>query len=138
MDLPKLDPKKFDGFVPSKADMEHCPLCLQKWQMVEEPGEHGKVFFACMRQKCMVSIWIRDPMLGRWTRIESEPCPVCQEKNMRLFFRSDGYIKMVCHKCGCMIESVDTDKHERLIRAEEKAGQRKIIRGNKQPPEIIT
>lgn len=128
MELPDIS--KLDTFVPAKADLDHCPLCLNKWQIVEENGKTGKVYFACMRQKCMISIWVRDPILGRWTRVESEECPVCKNGNrMRLFFRSDGYIKMVCPKCSCMIENVDDEKHQRLIEAEEKAGKRKTIKG---------
>lgn len=129
MNLPELP--KIDTFIPTKADIEHCPLCLNKWQMIEEEGKEGRVYFSCLRTKCMISIWIRDPMLGRWTRTESEPCPVCSEKKMRLFFRSDEYIKMLCPKCGCSIENVDNDKHAALMRKEESEGKRKTIQGEK-------
>ena len=120
MDLPKIP--KIDSFVPSKADMSHCPLCLKKFGMYEQPGAAGKVYFFCT--DCLISIWVRDPMLGRWTRVESEQCPVCKEPKMRLFFRSDEYIKMVCPKCGCAIENVDNDKHAALMKKEISEGKR--------------
>ena len=120
MDLPKLP--KIDTFVPSKADLEHCPLCLKKWAIFEEPGKEGKVYFFCIKD--LISIWIRDPMLGRWRIVQKEPCPVCGEKEMRLFFRSDEYIKMLCHKCGCCIENVDPAKHAALMKKEESMGIR--------------
>lgn len=127
MELPK--PQEIDAFIPTKADMSHCPLCKEKFITYEEPGKLGKVFFVCVKPKCMISIWVRDPMLGRWGRVESESCPVCSEKNMRLFFRSDGYIKMVCGKCGCAIENVDDKKHAALMKAEEAKGERKTFKG---------
>lgn len=122
MDLPKIP--KIDSFIPSKADMSHCPLCLDKFTLFEEPGKEGKVYFCCHKPKCMVSIWVRDPMLGRWGIVESEPCPVCSEPKMRLFFRSDEYIKMQCPKCFCTVESVDNDKHAALMKKEEAEGKR--------------
>lgn len=121
--LPKLD-----SFVPTKADLSFCPLCLDKWTIFEEPGPEGKVFFTCVKPKCMISIWVRDPMLGRWVKTQSEKCAVCGNM-MRLFFDSSGYIKMVCPKCGCSIENVDNDKHAALMKAEEDAGKRKTING---------
>lgn len=132
MELPT--PKEIDAFIPSKADMSHCPLCLNKFTLYEEPGKDGKVYLICVKPKCMISIWIRDPMLGRWTRIKSEQCPVCAEKNMRLFFRSDGYIKMLCAKCGCCVENVDNDKHAALMKKEEAEGKRKALKGLQPPP----
>lgn len=122
MDLPNIP--KIDSFIPTPADMNHCPLCLNKFIMYEEPGKDGKVYFCCVKPKCMISIWVRDPMLGRWCRTESEQCPVCQEPKMRLFFRADGYIKMQCAKCGCTIENVDNDKHAALMKKEEAEGTR--------------
>lgn len=127
MDIPKVP--EIDAFIPTKADIEHCPLCDNKFTMIEEDGKDGKVYFACVKPKCMISIWVRDPMLGRWRRVQTEKCPVCSEANMRLFFRSDGYIKMVCRKCGCAMENVDNDKHAALIKHEEQQGQRKTFKG---------
>lgn len=124
MEIP--NPKEIDAFIPTKADIEHCPLCLEKWKMYEEPGKMGKVFFFCLKD--MVSIWIRDTMLGRWVRVESEPCPVCSEPKMRLFFRSDGYIKMKCPKCGACVESVDNEKHAAMMKKEEAMGLRKTLK----------
>lgn len=123
-DLPKID-----TFIPSKADMEFCPLCDNKFTLIEESEKTGHAYFACMRQSCMVWIWVRDPMLGRWRRVESEQCPICSEKQMRLFFRQDGYIKMRCIKCGCCVENVDDEKHAALMKFEESKGERKTFKG---------
>ena len=128
MQTPKIP--NLDSFVPEKSDLEYCPLCLKKWRLYEEPGKTGKVYLFCVDD--LISIWIRDPMLGRWKNVEKEQCPVCSEKEMRLFFRSDEYIKMKCHKCGCVIENVDNDKHEKLIKEEEAKGKRKIVKPEKE------
>ena len=126
VDIP--DNKDIQTRIPSAADMNHCPLCLKKWTIVEEEGKTGRAFFVCFEPKCMINIWVRDPMLGRWVYVEKEPCAVCGHKETRLFFRSDGYIKMVCPKCGCAIENVDPVKHEALIKREEAAGLRRTVR----------
>ncbi len=118
------DTPKIDSFVPTKSDMEHCPLCLNKFTLYEEPGKLGRVYLVCARPKCMISIWLRDPMVGRWFRTESEPCPVCGEEKMRLFFRSDEYIKMLCPKCECIVENVDPEKHAMIMKYEESKGKR--------------
>lgn len=118
----------------TKADMEHCPLCLKKWGMFEEPGKLGKVFFFCLKDE--ISIWIRDIMLGKYFHTESEPCAVCGT-TMRLFYRSDQYIKMKCPKCGCAIENVDNTKHAMLMKAEEAKGLRKTISAEPEKPKRI-
>lgn len=115
-ELPKLD-----NFIPTKADMEHCPLCKNKFVSYEEPGKQGNAMMVCLI--CMVKIWVRDPALGRWSRVEPEPCPFCKEP-MRIFFRSDGYIKTQCPKCKFAAETVDPEKHQKLIDAEEARGVR--------------
>lgn len=130
MDIPEIS--KLDSFVPSKADLSHCPLCRGKFTLYEEPGRDGKVYMLCVNPKCMISIWVRDPMLGRWGRVESEKCPLCSEPKMRLFFRSDEYIKMLCSKCGYICESVDNDKHAAMMKKEEAEGTRKTF---KAPPQ---
>lgn len=121
-----------ENFVPSKADLEHCPLCKEKWHIYEEPGKLGKVYFFCPKPSCMVSIWIRDPMLGRWCNVEEEPCPMCQELHTRLFFRSDQYLKVMCPKCGWSMENVDPDKHAELMKKEEAMGLRQTIKKPKE------
>lgn len=122
--------------VTSKADMEHCPLCLTKWALYEEPGKEGKVFLFCLKDE--VSIWIRDPLLGKYFLTQSEPCAVCGTL-MRLFYRSDQYIKMKCPKCGCAIENVDNQKHAMLIKQEEMKGLRKTFSAeSEKPKDIIT
>lgn len=120
--------------VSSKADMEHCPLCLNKWAMFEEPGKDGKVFFFCLKDE--ISIWVRDPLLGKYFNIQSEPCAVCSTM-MRLFCRSDQYIKMKCPKCGCAIENVDNTKHAMLMREEEAKGLRKTYKAIDETPKGI-
>lgn len=122
-------------FTATKADMENCPLCLQKWGMFEEPGKAGKVYFFCLKDE--VSIWIRDPLLGKYFYIESEPCAVCGTM-MRLFCRSDQYIKMKCPKCNCAIENVDEKKHAMLIKEEELKGLRKTISAEPEKPKGMT
>jgi phage FluMu protein Com len=107
-------------------------LCLEKWKIYEEldtPQKKGDIYLFCLEDE--ISIKISDPMLGRWAVIEHEPCPVCGEKIMRMFFRSDEYIKMKCHKCKTVVESVDDKKHEALIRKEEMDGLRKTVRASK-------
>ena len=119
---------KGDSFVPEKSHLKYCPLCLQEWKIYEEldtPQRKGDIYLFCIED--VISIKISDPMLGRWAVIEKEPCPVCGEKEMRLFFRSDEYIKMLCPKCKCCIENVDNEKHAALIKKEEMLGQRKTV-----------
>lgn len=124
MELPKIN-----DFELEKSHLKYCPLCLEKWQIYEEldtPEKKGDIYLFCLKDE--VSIKISDPMLGRWAVVEHEPCAVCGHKFMRMFFRSDEYIKMRCEKCNCIIESVDPSKHEKLIRKEEMDGLRKTVR----------
>ena len=127
------DAKSIDGFIPSKADMEFCPLCDERFTLYEEPTKLGKVMFVCLGKNCMIRIWVRDPMLGRWRRVESESCPICSEKNMRIFFRSDGYIKLLCRKCGYACETVDEEIHDAILRHEVEQGKRIMFRKPKEP-----
>ena len=116
-DIPKIP--TVDDFKPEKSHLKFCPLCLERWKIFEEqdtPERKGNIYLFCLEDD--ISIKISDPMLGRWAVVEHEPCPVCNEKQMRMFFRSDMYIKMKCHKCRCVVESVDPSKHEALIRKE--------------------
>lgn len=142
--IPMPENANLTGWVPTAADVNHCPLCKEKWSMYEEPGALGKVFLFCLKD--MVSIWIRDPLLGRWVRVEEEPCPMCQEPHTRLFFRSDGYIKILCPKCKWSMENVDPDKHQAMMKHEEAMGLRKtfnkpkekgdgLLPGQERPPE---
>ena len=121
--LPKLD-----SYIPTKADMSFCPLCGKKWVIYGERGKSGNGYFVCV--DCEISIWIRDPLLGRWSRIEPEPCPLCKTP-MKTFFRSDGYVKTQCPKCKFKAETVDPDKHDKLMADEERRGVRFTPR---QPP----
>lgn len=116
------EPNKLPFFVATEEDLRVCPLCRHDWVKVEETEDKGHAYFACFN--CEISIWVRDPLLGRWRNIEKEPCPVCTHKDTRVFFRSDGYLKFRCPKCKLTIENVDEKRHDALIKAEEKAGTR--------------
>lgn len=88
---------------------KYCPLCHKLWVLYEEPGKAGRVFLLC--HHCMISIWVRDPMLGKWDGLEKIPCARCG-KDMRLFVRGlDGFMAMKCpdKKCGCDIRTDDPD-----------------------------
>lgn len=119
---PKLDPKALNPYIPTDEDLRVCPLCRRDWIKVEEEGKTGKFYLACMF--CMISIWIRDPYLGLWTRVEKEPCPICNHGETRLFFRQDGYLKYYCPHCKLIIEQVDEGKHDKLMKEEAKKGIR--------------
>jgi Zn ribbon nucleic-acid-binding protein len=120
--VPEEIPKPAPGNMPTKADMSHCPLCDKKFISYEQPGAEGKAYFMCLA--CEISIWVLDPVLGRWRNPEPEPCPMCQHRETRLFFRSDGYIKMVCPKCKYTIETVDPQKHDKIMAEEHARGVR--------------
>lgn len=81
-----------------------CPLCLKPWLIVEEEGKNGRVFLSCLRPHCMISIWVRDPLIGKWDRFEKVECPHCRHM-MRFFCRSDQYCKWYCPKCHTKMEN---------------------------------
>lgn len=121
------------SFIPDKADLNHCPLCLKKWTMYEEPGNTGKVYFCCTNSWCMISIWIRDAMLGMWHDPASEkiPCLNCGDP-MRVFFRSDQYMKCYCPKCKIVIENIQNeDKHNAIMAKEEADGKLQRVKPKK-------
>lgn len=95
--------------IPNKAEMEHCPLCLKKFTLVEETDKNGHVYFICT--DCMISIWARDPFLGRWDQFEAVKCPTCKNTVMRFFCRSDGSCQWYCPNCKTKIEHYDEEKH---------------------------
>lgn len=120
---PEPPPKdKPVSFIPTKADMEHCPLCLKKWKIVEEEGAFGNGYFACL--ECEISIKVSDPMVGQYFKIDPVECPVCNHSKTRVFYRSDGYLKYYCPKCKAIIESVDEKKHNKVLKAEVEKGVR--------------
>lgn len=92
--------------------LKFCPLCRRKWIIYEEPGKKGKAYFCC--RWCEISIWVRDPMLGRWDEFEPVHCPTCRNHQMRFFCRSDHYCKWLCLNCGGSIESIDPEKHKKI------------------------
>lgn len=114
--------QSLNPYIPTEEDFRICPLCRRDWIKIEESEADGKAYLACMF--CMISIWVRDQLLGVWTRVEKEPCPVCAHKETRLFFRSDGYLKYYCPKCKLIIEQVDEKKHDQVIKKEAKEGTR--------------
>ncbi len=122
-----IPPPEPEGIVPipNKIDMEHCPLCLEKWKLVEEEGKEGKVYFACFNSYCEVSIWVRDKLLGVYFKTEKPPCAICG-KEMRIFYRSDGYLKCYCPGCKAVVEHVDEKKHEAMVQREVAQGKRWI------------
>lgn len=127
---------KIDHFKAEKSHLKYCPLCLEKWKIYEELDtavKKGDIYLFCIEDE--ISIKISDPMLGRWAVVEHEPCPCCGHKFMRLFFRSDEYIKMKCEKCKFVAESVEPDKHAELMRKEEMKGLRKTVRVPQPPKE---
>lgn len=117
-------PKKGEitRFIPTKTEMEHCPLCLKKWKIVEEEGKFGSGYFACL--PCEISIKVSDPMVGMYFMIDPVECPVCNNSKTRVFYRSDGYLKYSCPKCKGVIESVDENKHNKVLKAEVAKGVR--------------
>lgn len=103
--------------IPTKHEMEHCPICLKKWKTVQL---EGRQFFVCQNSYCMIQIWIGDPFLGMYFLLQPEPCPVCTNEKTRVFYRQDGYLKLYCPKCKLIIENVDPEKHQAVIEAEAK------------------
>lgn len=98
--------------IPSVEDIKYCPLCLKKWKIVDLDGKEGKAYFVCF--DCEISIWVRDHMVGQWEKVEPVICGVCNNEKMRMFFRSDEFIKTYCPKCKSTVESYDEDKHRKI------------------------
>lgn len=98
---------------------KYCPLCGKPWIVYEEEGQFGRVFLVCVH--CMISIWIRDKLLGRWDILEKVPCGMCG-KDMRMFARAaDGFMALKCpdKKCGLDIRTDDPD-YTRVIKGQAK------------------
>lgn len=127
---PKIDPKALKPYIPTEEDLRVCPLCRRNWVKVEEVEKTGHAYLSCLY--CLISIWVRDPYLGLWTRIEKEECPICRHADTRLFFRSDGYLKFYCPKCKLIMENVDEKKHDALIKKEAKEGTRWLSKLDKE------
>ncbi len=100
-----------------------CPLCEKKFEMKQLPS--GRNFYVC--KPCEVAIDVKDPMVGRWKENfdpDGEqtihiPCPnpKCRTK-MRMFCRSDQYMKAVCPnpKCGAVVETEEMPDGEYIVR----------------------
>ncbi len=104
-----------------------CPLCEKKFEMKQLPS--GRNFYVC--KPCDIAIDVKDPMVGRWkenfdpdgehsTKI---PCPnrKCRSQ-MRMFCRSDEYMKAVCPKCGSEMETNEMPDGAYLVRKGEGDG----------------
>lgn len=99
------------------SKIKYCPLCHKEWSIVEEEGKEGKMYFVCLNDLCMISIWVRDSALGQYEKMMEEepvPCPNCGNPKMRMFFRSDGFLKFRCVKCNCTVEELDIDREKNL------------------------
>jgi hypothetical protein len=92
--------------------MKNCPLCLQKWHIIEESGRHGKCYFAC--DPCKIVLWVRDIFIGHYDEFGKVPCPTCST-DMRFFCREDAYCKWYCPKCKTTIENYDPDIHTKAV-----------------------
>ena len=125
----EIDGIKFAS--PGEAE-RYLELCIMKMEgqiteIVLQPVFELQPAF----RKCCGRIWLQ--IDGNYEVNKKGICPVCGEKMMRMFFRSDMYIKMKCSRCGCKVESVDPSKHEALIRKEEMEGLRKTVREPEKP-----
>jgi len=70
----------------------YCPLCDKK--MREVFTRKGMVY-SCTEIDCMVSIRAKDPCIQRWRTVDAMRCQFCA-KPMKMFFRSDGFLKAKC------------------------------------------
>lgn len=70
----------------------YCPLCDKK--MREIFTRKGMVY-VCGEIDCMISIYAKDPCIEKWRTVEAMKCQFCA-KPMKMFFRSDGFLKAVC------------------------------------------
>ncbi|MCP4989722.1 MAG: hypothetical protein GY928_27800 [Colwellia sp.] len=85
-----------------------CPLCKKPF---ERASAYGVEYLFCRKDK--IQILPNDPMIKHWSNVDPETgegVPCTNEKchgEMRVFTRSDGYMKSVCPnpKCGAAIET---------------------------------
>lgn len=69
-----------------------CPLCGKR---MREIWTRDQCYFVCTQIDCMVSIAKNDPCIKHWRTVSPIKCQLCA-KPMKMFFRSDGFCKMVC------------------------------------------
>jgi hypothetical protein len=74
------------------AGAPHCPLCDRR--MREIFTRKGMVYI-CPEIDCMISIYAKDPCIEKWRTVKPMLCQFCK-KPMKMFFRSDGFMKMQC------------------------------------------
>ncbi len=83
-----------------------CPLCKKPFEAAETLG---KVYYFCRKDE--IQIFANDPMMEKWTNVDPETeeaiscCnPQCGSA-MRVFTRSDGFMKAKCpeKRCGAEI-----------------------------------
>jgi hypothetical protein len=109
--------------------MKFCPLCHNRWHIIEEPRKDGRCYFVC--DTCKISIWVRDTLLGHFEDFEKINCPMgCDNQNpMRFFCRADpgygpkeknlAYVCWECPKCKIKIETHDPDAHKHAMTLKE-------------------
>lgn len=86
-----------------------CPLCKKKFERKTLKGT-SREFYTC--KPCNIAIDVKDPMVGRWfedfdpdgDQTTKIPCPKCNGP-MRMFCRSDEYMKASCPRCHCEVET---------------------------------
>lgn len=104
------------NIVVEKEKMKFCPLCRRKWIIVEDRDPQGRAYFMC--RWCKIWCWVRDIFVGRWEQLRHEQsvhCPNCRNHSMNFFCRMDGYMKYHCMNCEAEIETLDENRHGKII-----------------------
>lgn len=70
----------------------YCPLCGKR---MREIWRRDKCYFICSERDCMISIAKKDPCIRKWDEVTPMKCQFCG-KPMKMFFRSDGFMKTIC------------------------------------------
>jgi len=70
----------------------YCPLCDKK---MREIFTRKGMAYVCGEIDCMISIYAKDPCIQRWRNVSPMTCQFCA-KPMKMFFRSDGFLKAIC------------------------------------------
>lgn len=87
----------------------YCPLCdkrmreifVNKGATTRFAPHEGKKVYICSELDCMVSISVKDPCIEKWRETTAPKCNTLLPgegcgKPVKMFFRSDGFVKMVC------------------------------------------
>jgi len=70
----------------------YCPLCDKR---MREIFTRKGMIYVCEEIDCMVSIHAKDPCIQKWRSVSPLTCQFCS-KPMKMFFRSDGFLKAIC------------------------------------------